>query len=127
MLKNSLQSVPVTIRLSNVALNVQPNKPKTASRTIWLRLTGLKQTGNSVIINLRTVMTSTWDHWDHFHTCYMEVMNQFLKLFKSKPKEPPWLNEELCKLCRKKHNLFRKWKSLKNLVITLSTKQLEIS
>ena len=39
-------------------------------------------------------------------------MNQCipLKLFTCKSKEPPWLNEELRKLCRKKHSLFRKWK-----------------
>ena len=46
--------------------------------------------------------------WDHFHTYHMEVMNQCIpiKLFKCKSNEPPWLNEELRKLCRKKHSLF---------------------
>ena len=54
--------------------------------------------------------------WDHFHSFFMNVIDQYVpkKSVKCKAKDPPWLNSELHKMCRKKHMLFRKWKKSKN-------------
>ena len=94
-------------------LNIQPNKPKIVSRTIWQYSKANWDEANRQLSDYQPQNGDDINYaWDHFHTYYMEVMNQCipLKLFKCKSKETPWLNEELRKLCRKKHSLFRKWK-----------------
>ena len=42
--------------------------------------------------------------WDHFHSFFMNVIDQCVpkKSVKCKAKDPPWLNIELRKMCRKK-------------------------
>ena len=50
--------------------------------------------------------------WNKFHSYLMQVMKQCVpqKYVRCKAKDPPWLNEELRRCCRKKHSMFKKWK-----------------
>ena len=98
-------------------LSIQQAKPALVCRIIWQYSKADWARANDLLSSYHLVEGMDINHaWDHFHSFFMNVIDQCVpkKSVKCKAKDPPWLNSELRKMCRKKHMLFRKWKKSKN-------------
>lgn len=94
-------------------LSIHQPKPASVCRTIWQYNKADWAQANEMLSDFQLVEGEDANcAWDRFHSFYMNVIDQCVpkKTVKCKAKDPPWLNGELRKLCRKKHMLFRKWK-----------------
>ena len=94
-------------------MNIHIPKPVAVSRSIWLYSKADWHVANTLLaeycVNERDDINCAWDA---FHSYLMQVMKQCIpqKNVRCKAKDPPWLNEDLRRLCRKKHSMFKKWK-----------------
>ena len=85
-------------------MNIRIPKPVAVSRSIWLYSKADWHVANTLLaeyrVNERDNINSAWDS---FHSYLMQVMKQCVpqKNVRCKAKDPPWLNEDLRRLCRK--------------------------
>jgi hypothetical protein len=86
-------------------LTIHQSKPATAHRTIWQYNKADWALANVMLSDFHSIQGEDVDcTWDRFHSYFLNVMEQCVprKSIKCKAKDPPWLNGELRKMCRKK-------------------------
>ena len=129
---DKLQYLSLIGRCHHVSLqfsvDFKPNPVQKFCRTVWKYSNADWEKANDCLSSFQLEQNQDVDcAWKFFHDMFMQTMSECIpqKTISCKAVNgPPWLTAELRKLIRKKHQMFKNWKSTKRLDIYSRYKQL---